>query len=121
MGIYEVQILDSYESKTYTNGQAGSVYKQYPPLVNPLRGPGDWNYYDIIFKAPRFDKNGMLTSPATVTVLINGVLVQNNVILKGPTEYIGITNYKEHADALPIKLQDHGNPVRFRNIWVRPL
>ncbi len=121
MGLYEVQVLDSYESKTYTNGQAGSIYKQYPPLVNPLRGPGDWNYYDIIFKAPRFDKNGMLTSPATVTVLINGVLVQNNVILKGPTEYIGIPNYKAHADALPIKLQDHGNPVRFRNIWVRPL
>ena len=121
MGVYEVQVLDSYVSKTYTNGQAGSIYKQFPPLVNPLRGPGDWNYYDIIFKAPRFDKNGMLTSPATVTVLINGVLVQNNVILKGPTEYIGIPNYKVHADALPIKLQDHGNPVRFRNIWVRPL
>jgi hypothetical protein len=121
MGLYEVQVLDSYESKTYTNGQAGSIYKQHPPLVNPLRPPGEWNYYDIIFKAPRFDKNGMLTSPATVTVLINGVLVQNNVILKGPTEYIGIPNYKAHAEELPIKLQDHGNPVRFRNIWVRPL
>lgn len=121
MGMYEVQILDSYESKTYTNGQAGSIYKQHPPLVNPLRPPGEWNYYDIIFKAPRFDKNGMLTSPATATVLINGVLVQNNVILKGPTEYIGIPNYKAHAEELPIKLQDHGNPVRFRNIWVRPL
>jgi hypothetical protein len=113
--------LDSYESKTYTNGQAGSIYKQHPPLVNPLRAPGDWNYYDIIFKAPRFDKNGILTSPATVTVLINGVLVQNNVIIKGPTEYIGIPNYKAHAEVLPIILQDHGNPVRFRNIWVRPL
>lgn len=121
MGLYEVQILDSYESKTYTNGQAGSIYKQHPPLVNPLRAPGEWNYYDIIFKAPRFDKNGMVTSPATVTVLINGVLVQNNVILKGPTEYIGIPNYKAHAEELPIKLQDHGNPVRFRNIWVRKL
>lgn len=121
MGLYEVQVLDSYESKTYTNGQAGSIYKQHPPLVNPLRPPGEWNYYDIIFKAPRFDKNGMLTSPATVTVLINGVLVQNNVIIKGPTEYIGIPNYKAHAEVLPIKLQDHGNPVRFRNIWVRPL
>jgi hypothetical protein len=121
MGLYEVQVLDSYESKTYTNGQAGSIYKQHPPLVNPLRAPGEWNYYDIIFKAPRFDKNGMVTSPATVTVLINGVLVQNNVILRGPTEYIGIPNYKAHAEALPIKLQDHGNPVRFRNIWVRPL
>lgn len=121
MGLYEVQILDSYESKTYTNGQAGSIYKQHPPLVNPLRAPGEWNYYDIIFKAPRFDKNGILTSPATVTVLINGVLVQNHSILSGPTEYIGIPNYKAHAEALPIKLQDHGNPVRFRNIWVRPL
>jgi hypothetical protein len=121
MGMYEVQILDSYESKTYTNGQAGSIYKQHPPLVNPLRPPGEWNYYDIIFKAPHFDKNGMVTSPATVTLLINGVLVQNNVILRGPTEYIGIPNYKAHAEKLPIKLQDHGNPVRFRNIWVRPL
>jgi hypothetical protein len=121
MGIYEVQVLDSYVSKTYTNGQAGSIYKQHPPLVNPIRPPGEWNYYDIIFKAPRFDKNGMVTSPAMVTVLINGVLVQNNVILKGPTEYIGIPNYKAHAEELPIKLQDHGNPVRFRNIWVRKL
>jgi hypothetical protein len=121
MGIYEVQVLDSYESKTYTNGQAGSIYKQHPPLVNATRPPGEWNYYDIIFKAPRFDKNGVLTSPATVTVMHNGVLVQNNVILKGPTEYIGIPNYKAHAEQLPIKLQDHGNPVRFRNIWVRPL
>ncbi|MDF2158269.1 DUF1080 domain-containing protein [Algoriphagus sp. CAU 1675] len=121
MGLYEVQVLDSYESKTYTNGQAGSIYKQFPPLVNPLRAPGEWNYYDIIFKAPRFDKNGVLTSPATVTVLINGVLVQNHVILRGPTEYIGIPNYKAHPEELPIKLQDHGNPVRFRNIWVRPL
>jgi hypothetical protein len=121
MGMYEVQVLDSYESKTYTNGQAASIYKQHPPLVNATRPPGEWNYYDIIFKAPRFDKNGMVTSPATITVLHNGVLVQNNVILRGPTEYIGIPNYKAHADALPIKLQDHGNPVRFRNIWVRPL
>lgn len=121
MGIYEVQVLDSYESKTYTNGQAGSIYKQHPPLVNATRPPGEWNYYDIIFKAPRFDKNGMVTSPATVTLLHNGVLVQNNVILKGPTEYIGIPNYKAHAEELPIKIQDHGNPVRFRNIWVRKL
>ncbi len=121
MGLYEVQILDSYESKTYTNGQAGSIYKQHPPLVNPIRPPGEWNYYDIIFKAPRFDDNGMVTSPATVTLLVNGVLVQNDVILRGPTEYIGIPNYKAHAEKLPIKLQDHGNPVKFRNIWVRPL
>ncbi len=121
MGIYEVQVLDSYESKTYTNGQAGSIYKQHPPLVNATRAPGEWNYYDIIFKAPRFDKNGVMTSPATVTVIHNGAVVQNHSILRGPTEYIGIPNYKAHAEELPIKLQDHGNPVRFRNIWVRPL
>lgn len=121
MGMYEVQVLDSYESKTYTNGQAGSIYKQFPPLVNALRPAGEWNYYDIIFKAPRFNKDGMLTSPATVTLLMNGVVVQNNVILRGPTEYIGIPNYKAHPEKLPIKLQDHGNPVRFRNIWVREL
>ncbi len=121
MGMYEVQVLDSYESKTYTNGQAASIYKQHPPLVNATKAPGEWNYYDIIFKAPRFDANGMVTSPATVTVLHNGVLVQNNVILKGPTEYIGIPNYKAHPEELPIQLQDHGNPVRFRNIWVRKL
>lgn len=121
MGKYEIQILDSYESKTYTNGQAGSIYKQHPPLVNAMRAPGEWNTYDIIFKAPRFNKDGMLTSPATVTLLMNGVLVQNHVTLQGPTEYIGIPNYKAHAEELPIKLQDHGNPVRFRNIWVRKL
>ena len=86
-----------------------------------VRPAGEWNYYDIIFKAPRFNKDGILTSPATVTLLMNGVLVQNNVILKGPTEYIGIPNYKEHPEKLPIKIQDHGNPVRFRNIWVREL
>ena len=86
-----------------------------------LRPAGEWNYYDIIFKATRFNKDGIVTSPATVTVLMNGVLVQNHVTLKGPTEYIGIPNYKAHAEELPIKLQDHGNPVRFRNIWVRPL
>lgn len=121
MGMYEVQILDSYESKTYTNGQAGSIYKQHPPLAMALRPAGEWNYYDIIFKAPRFNKDGIVTSEATVTLLMNGVVVQNNVILRGPTEYIGIPNYKAHAEKLPIKLQDHGNPVRFRNIWVREL
>ena len=121
MGMYEVQVLDSYESKTYTNGQAGSIYKQHPPLAMALRPAGEWNYYDIIFKAPRFNKDGIVTSPATVTVIMNGVVVQNHVTLKGPTEYIGIPNYKAHPEKLPIKLQDHGNPVRFRNIWVREL
>jgi hypothetical protein len=121
MGMYELQVLDSYESKTYSNGQAGSIYKQSVPLVNAMRGPEDWQVYDVIFKAPRFDENGILVSPATVTVLHNGVVVQNHFTLKGPTEYIGIPNYKAHADKLPISLQDHGNPVSFRNIWVREL
>ena len=121
MGKYEVQVLDSYESKTYSNGQAASIYKQSIPLVNAMRGPEEWQTYDIIFKAPRFDKNGILTSPATVTVLHNGVVVQNHYTIKGPTEYIGIPQYKAHEDKLPISLQDHGNPVSFRNIWVREL
>jgi len=121
MGKYEVQVLDSYESKTYSNGQAASIYKQSAPLVNAMRGPEEWQVYDIIFKAPKFDGNGMLTSPATVTVLHNGVVVQNHFTIRGPSEYIGIPNYKAHEDKLPISLQDHGNPVSFRNIWVREL
>ncbi|MBZ9729037.1 DUF1080 domain-containing protein [Salegentibacter sp. JZCK2] len=118
---YEVQILDSYENETYTNGQAASIYKQSPPLVNATKAPGEWNTYDIIFTAPRFNEEGMLLSPAKITVLHNGVLVQNNYTLRGPTEYIGIPNYTKHDEKLPIHLQDHGNPVSFRNIWVREL
>ena len=118
---YEVQILDSYENETYTNGQAASIYKQSPPLVNATKAPGEWNTYDIIFTAPRFNENGLLLSPAKLTVLHNGVLVQNNYELRGPTEYIGIPNYTKHDEKLPIHLQDHGNPVSFRNIWVREL
>jgi len=118
---YEVQILDSYNNETYTNGQAASIYKQSPPLVNATKAPGEWNSYDIIFTAPRFNENGMLLSPAKITVLHNGVLVQNNYTLRGPTEYIGIPNYTKHKEKLPIHLQDHGNPVSFRNIWVREL
>ena len=121
MGKYEIQILDSYDNRTYSNGQAASVYKQHPPLVNAMRPPGEWNSYDIIFTAPRFNKDGMLVSPARVTVLHNGILVQNNVELRGPTEYIGIPNYKAHEEELPYQIQDHGNPVSFRNIWVRKL
>jgi hypothetical protein len=121
MSNYEVQILDSYESRTYSNGQAASLYKQFPPLVNATRGPGEWNTYDIIFIAPRFNADGMMVSPAKVTVFHNGVLVQNHVELRGPTEYIGIPNYKAHSDALPIILQDHGDLVSFRNIWLRKL
>ncbi len=121
MNKYEVQILDSYENKTYTNGQAASIYKQSPPLVNVTKPPGEWNTYDIIFTAPRFSENGMVISRAMITAFHNGVLVQNNFQLQGPTEYIGIPNYKAHEEKLPIHLQDHGNPVSFRNIWVREL
>ena len=121
MGIYEIQVLDSYNNETYPNGQAGSVYKQHIPLVNASKGPGEWQTYDIIFTSPVFNASGGVKSPARVTVLHNGVLVQNNVSLIGPTEYIGVPKYKAHADKLPISLQDHGNPVAFRNIWVREL
>ncbi|MCJ8165881.1 DUF1080 domain-containing protein [Pontibacter sp. E15-1] len=117
---YEVQVLDNYENRTYANGQAGSVYKQHRPLVNAMRKPSEWNVYDIIYTAPRFKENGALFTPARVTVLHNGVLVQNNVELKGPTEYIGLPEYKAHGKA-PISLQDHGNPVQYRNIWIREL
>lgn len=122
-GRYEVQVLDNYNNRTYRNGQAGSLYKQHPPLVNACKGPGEWQVYDIIYTAPRFNKDGITYfTPPTVTVLHNGVLVQNNVKLRGPTEFIGIPEYsvKEHgADVL--MLQDHGNPVSYRNIWIREL
>lgn len=118
--LYEVQVLDSYESATYPNGQAGSVYKQHIPLVNASKGPGEWQSYDIIFAAPVFDDRGDLIRPAFVTVIHNGVLIQNHVELRGPTEYIGLPEYSAHGDA-PISLQDHGNPVSYRNIWVREL
>lgn len=117
---YEVQILDNFENKTYSNGQAGSIYKQYPPLVNACKKPGEWQTYDIIYTAPVFGKEGRVVHPAAITVLHNGVLVQNHSILLGPSEYIGIPFYKEHGKA-SIKLQDHGNPISFRNIWVREL
>jgi len=117
---YEIQVLDSYNNKTYVNGQAGSIYKQYPPLVNANRKPGEWQTYDIIWTAPRFNADGSLKSPARVTAFLNGVLIQNNVELKGVTVYIGDPSYTKHGPA-PIKLQDHGDPVSYRNIWVRPL
>ena len=120
MGRYEVQILDSFENPTYPNGQAASIYKQHIPLVNASRPPGEWQTYDIIFMAPRFGAGGRVAAPATVTVLHNGVLVQNHVVLLGTTEYIGQASYEQHGPA-PIRLQDHGNPVSFRNIWVREL
>lgn len=120
-GLYEVQVLDSYENETYVNGQAASIYKQYVPLVNACRPPGEWQTYDIIYTAPRFDANGMLVRSGYVTVIQNGVLVQNHVELRGPTTYTGIPKYKAHEDKLPLALQDHGNPVAYRNIWIREL
>lgn len=120
---YELQILDNYNNPTYVNGQAGSIYKQFPPLVNANLAPGEWQSYDVAWRAPRFNDDGSLLSPARVTVFFNGILVQNNVELKGPTQYIGQPSYHKHAAANPIKLQAHGDksePISFRNIWIRP-
>ncbi len=120
---YELQILDSYENPTYVNGQAGSIYKQYPPLVNANRKPGEWQTYDVVWTAPTFNDDGSLRTPAYVTAIFNGVLIQNHVALKGPTLYIGQPSYQKHGPE-PIKLQAHGDPsppISFRNIWVREL
>lgn len=121
MGIYEVQILDSHENKTYFDGQCGAIYKQHPPLVNASRKPGEWQTYDIIWKSPRFDEEGKLLSPAYVTVLHNGVLVQNHFELLGDTPFNRPPAYRPHSEKGPITLQYHGNPVRFRNIWLREI
>lgn len=121
MGKYELQVLDNYNNKTYSNGQAGSIYKQTPPIVNVCRPPGEWQIYDIIFIAPKFYPDGRVKSPARITVLQNGVLVQNNTTIWGGTEYRGVPEYKMHSDKEPIFLQDHGNPMSFRNIWIREL
>ncbi|HUQ09461.1 MAG TPA: DUF1080 domain-containing protein [Steroidobacteraceae bacterium] len=118
--IYEVQVLDNFENPTYVNGMVGSIYKQFPPLVNATQPAETWNVYDIIFTAPRFNADGSLASPARLTVLLNGILVQNNSVLKGGTTYIGAPNYVAHGD-MPLRLQDHGHLVRFRNIWLRKL
>jgi hypothetical protein len=120
MGLYEMQVLDSYgRTDTYADGTAGSIYGQYPPLANPTRAPGEWQTYDIYFRRPRFKPDGSLQDPARATVVINGVLVQNNEILAGPTAPIPPVGYTKHADELPLTIQDHGQPIRFRNIWVR--
>lgn len=121
MSLYEIQVLNSFENSTYSNGQAGSIYKQHIPLVNASRPAGEWQAYDIVFTAPVFADDGSIESPARVTAFHNGVLIQNNVELKGPTVYIDHPRYVEHPDKMPLRLQDHGNPVRYRNIWVRPL
>lgn len=120
---YEIQILDSYRNETYVNGQAGSIYKQYPPLANAMRQPGEWQSYDIVWTAPVFAADGSLKSPARITAFHNGVLIQNDVAVKGETTYIGKPEYKAHG-ASSIKLQDHGDPsepISFRNIWIREL
>jgi hypothetical protein len=121
MGFYEIQVLDSYNNRTYADGQASAVYGQSPPLVNASRAPGLWQTYDIIFHAPRFGADGAVTRPAHVTVLHNGVLTQDNFELSGPTANQRRPPYTAHADKLPIHLQDHGHPVRYRNIWIREL
>lgn len=122
--LYEVQVLDSYDNKTYRHGQAGSLYKQHAPLVNVSRKPGEWQTYDIIYTAPTFNPKDTTTylTPPRITVLHNGVLIQNNVSLRGPTQYIGIPEYtiRVHGPG-SLVLQDHGNPVAYRNIWIREL
>lgn len=121
MGRYEVQILDSYGNVTYPDGQAAALYGQRPPTVNASRPPGAWQTYDIIFHRPRFDRGGRVTESARVTVIHNGVLVQDDVELSGPTAHQARPPYEAHPARLPIGLQDHGAPIRFRNIWVRDL
>lgn len=121
MGLYELQVLDNYDNKTYVNGQAGSIYKQLPPLVNACRPPGEWQTYDVIFIAPRFYPDGRVKSQARITVIHNGVLVQNNATLWGGSEYIGSPVYKKHSEKEAIMLQDHDNLTAFRNIWIRDL
>ena len=121
MGKYEVQVLDSYENITYADGQCSALYGQNPPQVNVCRKPGEWQTYDIIFKAPKFGQNGEVQKPARITVLQNGVLTQDNVDLNGPTDWCSKTPYSWHPEKLPLSLQDHGNPVRYRKSWVREL
>lgn len=117
MGLYEVQVLDSYGNETYADGQAAAIYGQYPPRFNASSPPGEWQSYDIFFRRPRFAEDGTLLEPARVTVLHNGILVQNNETVRGPTSWLRFLGYQRHPDELPIELQDHGARVRFRNIW----
>jgi hypothetical protein len=121
MTLYEVQVLDSYNNDTYYDGQAGAIYKQHPPMVNASRKPGEWQTYDIMWETPKFDKEGKLLKPAYVTVLHNGVIIQNHFEVKGPTSWTEPPHYTAHAAKMPIQLQFHGDPVRFRNIWIREM
>jgi hypothetical protein len=121
MDRYEIQILDSFNNKTYFDGQCGAIYKQAPPMVNACRKPGEWQTYDILWEGPRFKGDGSVERPAYVTVLHNGVVVQNHVALLGSTFYDRPPAYEKHPETGPIRLQHHGNPVRFRNIWVREI
>jgi hypothetical protein len=118
---YEIQVLDSYENKTYPDGQAGATYGQYPPLVNASRPPGEWQAYDIVFTAPRIDAAGAVEKPAIVTVFHNGLVVHHATAFAGPTAHKVIGKYTAAHARGPVRLQDHGNPVHFRNIWIRPL
>lgn len=120
MGKYEFQVLDCFDNPTYPDGTVGSIYGQYPPLVNASRRPGEWQTYDIIWEAPKFDETKLI-SPARVTILLNGIVVQNAKVLQGPTEHRITTKYVHHDAKLPLALQDHGDLVRFRNIWYREL
>ena len=120
MNRYEIQILDNYNNPTYADGTASAIYGQTPPQVNAIRPPGEWNVYDIIWQGPRF-KDGKLEKPAYATILVNGVVTQNHTMLIGDTPFKNVGKYNPHGETGPIRLQDHGNPMRFRNIWVRPL
>jgi hypothetical protein len=120
-GLYEIQVLDSYDNPTYADGGVGGVYGQYPPLVTAARKPGEWQMYDIFFHGPRFDANGKLLRKATVTVVLNGVLIQDHVEIMGPTAHHARPPYTPTPEKMPLMLQDHGNPVRFRNLWIREL
>jgi len=119
MDKYEIQVLDSYDNETYFDGQAGAIYKQTPPMVNAMRPPGEWNAYEILWTAPRFAEDGALVSPAFITAIHNGVVILNHFELQGDTPFHRAPKYTKHPETGPISLQDHGNPVRFRNIWVR--
>jgi 3-keto-disaccharide hydrolase len=121
LGVFEIQVLDSYENRTYADGSAAAMYGQYPPLVNASRRPGEWQTYDIAFTAPRFSQTGTIDKPAVVTVFHNGVLVHHATPFWGPTAHKQIPPYKPEFAKGPLALQDHGNPVHYRNVWIRPI